>query len=98
MGRDHGALKVLGMRGPGTECGQEAGRREIIGVDMVGFGGLWRRNMRGKNTAFLTIPTPQEMKAGGWEMQNIGGGSKHDVNDYPSYIEGMGLGGAFCGG
>ena len=79
MGRDQGALKVLGMWRPGAECGQEAGRREIIGVDMLGFGGLWRRNMRGKNMAFFTIRTPQEMKAGGWEMQYIGGGSKHDV-------------------
>ena len=61
---------------------------------MLGFGGLWLEYGRGRynaawglggckydrrNTAFLSIYTPQEMKAGGWEMQNIGGGSKHDV-------------------
>ena len=78
-GKGPGALKMLGTRRPGTECGQEAGRREITGVDMLGFGGLWRRNMRGKNIAFFTNCTPQEMKAGGWEMGFRGGGSKHDV-------------------
>jgi hypothetical protein len=51
----------------------------MAGVDILRRGGLEAANMIGRNTAFLSIRTPKEMKAGGWEMQNIGGGSKHDV-------------------
>ena len=51
----------------------------MAGVDILRRGGLEAVNMIGENTAFLSMCTPQEMKAGGWEMRNIGGGSKHDV-------------------
>jgi hypothetical protein len=46
----------------------------MAGVDILRRGGLEAANMIGRNTAFLSIRTPKEMKAGGWEMQNIGVG------------------------
>jgi hypothetical protein len=51
----------------------------MAGVVLIGFGGLWLEYMIGKNTAFLSIRTPEILKAGGWEMRFRGGGSKHDV-------------------
>ena len=41
-GADKFLLDVGGCGRPGTECGQEAGRREITGVDILRNGGLWR--------------------------------------------------------